>query len=137
MLPTITPNISLTPNYDGDPLGDYLASIKAIGRLSPVSKVLPSHEFVFENLRKRLVEIKRHHKERLEDALHALNSGKAISAYEVASKLHWYTGSWEKLSAWEKRAALMETLAHLEYLTRRNQVTKSTSGKKVYFSHAE
>ena len=138
VLPTITPNISLTPNYDGDPLGDYLVFDKAIGRLSPVSKVLPSHEFVFENLRKRLVEIKRHHKERLEDALHALNSGKAISAYEVASKLHWYTGSWEKLSAWEKRVALMETLAHLELPeARRNQVTKGTSGKKVYFSHAE
>ena len=134
VLPTITPNVSLTPNYAGDPLGDYLASIDAIGKLDSVSKVLPSHEFVFENLSNRLVEIKQHHQERLADTLQALNAGKVISAYEVASKLHWYTGSWEKLSAWEKRAALLETLAHLEYLARKNQVKKITRKKKVYFS---
>jgi glyoxylase-like metal-dependent hydrolase (beta-lactamase superfamily II) len=137
VLPTITPNVSLTPNYTGDPLGDYLASIEAIGKLNPVSKVLPSHEFVFDSLDERLVEINRHHQERLEDSLHALSSGKTIAAYEVASKLHWYTGSWQKLSAWEKRAALLETLAHLEYLVRRNQVMKNTKEKKVYFSRAE
>jgi len=137
VLPTITPNVSLTPNYAGDPLGDYLASIDAVGKLDPVSKVLPSHEFVFENLGQRLVEIKRHHEDRLEDALNALRSGKTVSAYEVASKLHWYTGSWEKLSPWEKRAALMETLAHLQYLALRKKVKKITRGKKVYFSRAK
>jgi len=136
VLPTITPNVSLTPNYEGDPLGDYLSSIEAVGKLNPVSQVLPSHEFVFENLHERLVEIKRHHKERLEDTLHALKSPKAVSAFEVASKLHWYTGSWEKLSAWEKRAALLETLAHLEYLVRKNQVVRTKKGKMVYFSRA-
>ena len=134
VLPTITPNVSLTPNYAGDPLGDYLASLEAIGKLNPVSKVLPSHEFVFENLDRRLEEIKQHHEDRLRDTLQSLNPGKSISAYEVASKLHWYTGSWVKLSAWEKRAALLETLAHLEYLVRKNQVRKITRRKKVYFS---
>lgn len=124
ILPTITPNVSLSPLYPGDPLGDYLESLNKIRSLD-VSIVLPSHEFIFSNLRERIEEIERHHEERLEDTLSALKGAReGLSGYDVASKLHWYTGSWEKLSAWEKRAALMETLAHLEYLKRRGKVAE-------------
>ena len=129
VLPTITPNVSLSPLYDGDPLGDYLNSLETL-REYDVTKVLPSHEYVFDNLPKRLGEIEKHHVERLQNTLDVVNSGNgAMSGYEVASKLRWYTGSWEKLSAWEKRAAVMETLAHLENLKRKGKITEAQEGE--------
>lgn len=128
VLPTITPNVSLSPLYEGDPLGDYIKSLEALKKIN-VSKVLPSHEYVFDNLQKRLEEIEEHHVARLQNTLDVVNSGNgAMSGYEVASKLHWYTGSWEKLTAWEKRAAVMETLAHLEHLKRNGKVTEAQEG---------
>ncbi|HZW57763.1 MAG TPA: MBL fold metallo-hydrolase [Nitrososphaerales archaeon] len=125
ILPTITPNVSLSPLYDGgDPLGDYLNSLEELRSLNP-TKILPSHEYIFSGLSDRIDEIEEHHRERLADALHALGGvGEASSAYRVSSKLRWYTGSWEALSPWEKRAALMETLAHLEYLKRKGKVAE-------------
>ena len=127
ILPTITPNVSLTPSYEGDPLGDYLHSLEMLKDYK-VSKVLPSHEFIFTDLKKRIGEIENHHKDRLASAIKALDDhAEGLSAYEVATKLDWYTGSWEKLSAWERRAAMMETLAHLEYLKRKGNVTEIQS----------
>jgi glyoxylase-like metal-dependent hydrolase (beta-lactamase superfamily II) len=127
ILPTITPNVSLGPFYRGDPLGDYLNSLETVDRLE-VETVLPSHEYIFSDLRKRVQEIKKHHEQRLNECLSVLednNEGRvAMSGYQVASKLHWYSGAWEKLGAWERRAALMETLAHLEYLKRKGKVTE-------------
>ncbi len=129
LLPTITPNVSLSPLYEGDPLGDYLSSLEVL-RPIRASRVLPSHEYVFDHLQKRLDEIEEHHAERLQNTLEVVSvGGRAMSGYEVASKLRWYTGSWEKLSAWEKRAAVMETLAHLEYLKRKGKITEAQVGE--------
>lgn len=129
VLPTITPNVSLSPLYEGgDPLGDYLRSLEQL-KVLKVKQVLPSHEYIFTNLSKRIEEIENHHKDRLDDTLSALDGTKeGISGYTVSSRMHWYTGSWEKLTPWEKRAALMETLAHLEYLKRRGQVAEIQEG---------
>ncbi len=127
ILPTITPNVSLGPFYRGDPLDDYLDSLDTVDRLD-AETVLPSHEYIFSDLHKRVQEIKNHHRERLNECLSVLenyNQGKvSMSGYQIASKLHWYSGMWEKLGAWERRAALMETLAHLEYLKRKGKVTE-------------
>ena len=139
VLPSITPNVSLSPLYKGgDPLGDYLSSLEELRPLD-VSKVLPSHEYIFTGLAARIDQIETHHRERLEDAVHVLEGGgDAVSAYHVASKLRWYAGSWDALSAWEKRAALMETLAHLEYLKRRGRVAEIQemldSSKSIVYS---
>lgn len=123
VLPTITPNVSLSPLYVGDPLGDYVKSLEILRPLK-VSKILPSHEYVFENLEKRLKEIEQHHTNRLQNTLDVVNSaGGPVSGYEVASMLRWYA-DWEKLNPWEKRAAVMETLAHLEHLKRNGKVAE-------------
>ncbi|MGI0090094.1 MAG: MBL fold metallo-hydrolase [Nitrososphaerales archaeon] len=137
VLPTITPNISLSPLYPGDPLGDYLRSLEFVKKLS-TRKVLPSHEFVFENLPRRVDEIGRHHEERLADVLNALGHGEMKTGYEVSTELHWHSGHWSMLSPWEKRSALTETLAHLEYLKRKNQIFEFQEGpgetKRVFYS---
>jgi glyoxylase-like metal-dependent hydrolase (beta-lactamase superfamily II) len=138
VLPTITPNVSLSPLYEADPLGDYLNSLNALKNVD-TSKILPSHEYVFNDLHERVVETEKHHSERLDDALGVLRlKKKPASGYEIASKLHWYAGSWEKLGPWEKRAAQMETLAHLDHLRRRKQIVRieegSNSEAKVLYS---
>lgn len=144
VLPRITPNISLTPNYDGDPLGEYLESIQSLKDIK-TNKVLPSHEYVFDSLTTRLNEIEKHHQERLADTMAAMGESQRsdgrMSAYEIALRLHWQPGSLDSLSAWQKRAAIMETLAHLEYLKRKRRITEvevseenNDMTKKVYYS---
>ena len=129
VLPMITPNVSLSPLYNGDPLGDYLNSLQLLKKIN-ASKVLPSHEYIFEDLPKRLEEIESHHVDRLQNTLDTVNSVRAAtSGYEVASKLRWFKGSFDKLTAWEKRAAVMETLAHLEYLRRKGKIVEVREGE--------
>ena len=70
VLPTITPNISLHPQQQGNPLGDYIASLKRLEELD-VEQVLPAHESQFTDLRKRLREIEQHHEERLDEMMAA------------------------------------------------------------------
>jgi len=126
VLPTITPNISFGPFNQGNPLRDYLNSLNRVDKLD-VDLVLPSHEYPFSNLSKRVQEIKIHHNERLDDALGVLrhmSEKVGLSGYEVASQLKWHSGPWESLGAWEKRAAIMETLAHLEYLSKNGSVLR-------------
>lgn len=123
ILPTITPNISLGPFYKGDPLGDYLNSLNLVDHLD-VETILPSHEYIFNDLHKRVQEIKNHHDQRLAETISVLQTNETMSGYQIASKLHWYSGTWEDLGPWERRAAVMETLAHLEYLKRQRKVTE-------------
>jgi glyoxylase-like metal-dependent hydrolase (beta-lactamase superfamily II) len=126
ILPTITPNISLGPFYMGDPLGDYLNSLDRVNQLD-VDLVLPSHEYVFSNLREKVQEIKAHHDERLNEAITLLRTTPEhlpMSGYWTASKLKWHSGPWDTLGPWERRAAVMETLAHLEYLKRRGKIVE-------------
>jgi glyoxylase-like metal-dependent hydrolase (beta-lactamase superfamily II) len=131
ILPTITPNVSLSPIYEGDPLGDYLRSLKNLKKLDP-KKILPSHEYVFEHLGKRIEEIEKHHEERLAEVMKALGEDMdESSGYEVAEKLIWSIGSFDKLSPWQKRAAITETLAHLEYLKRNGKVLEFHEGVAV------
>lgn len=119
ILPTITPNVSLGPRYKGNPLGDYLDSLKKLSNIQ-AGKVLPSHENIFTNLGERIAQIELHHEQRLNEAVLVLENsgsdGRGQSAFEIASKLHWNTAEWKDLTPWDKRAALMETLAHLQYL---------------------
>jgi glyoxylase-like metal-dependent hydrolase (beta-lactamase superfamily II) len=126
ILPRITPNVSLTQRDKGDPLGDYLLSLERLGKLN-TTEVLPSHEWVFTNLRKRIREIKDHHEARLTDALNIIEKAKpddGTSAYKVATMMKWYNGHWNDLSPWNRRAAIMETLAHLEYLKIRGRLVE-------------
>ena len=122
ILPKITPNVSLSPFYEGDPLGDYLRALYRLKKLNP-KKILPSHEYVFENLGRRIEEIVRHHEERLGEVMDILGRrSESSTGYDVAKELNWSVGSFLKLTPWQKSAAISETLAHLEYLKRKGKV---------------
>jgi glyoxylase-like metal-dependent hydrolase (beta-lactamase superfamily II) len=114
VLPTITPNVSLHPQQQGNPLGDYIASLERLEDLD-VKTVLPAHEYTFTDLHGRLRGIELHHKERLDEMLAVIGRGPR-TAYYVASKVKWATGDFSTFSSWMQRAALGETLSHLDYL---------------------
>jgi glyoxylase-like metal-dependent hydrolase (beta-lactamase superfamily II) len=121
ILPTISPNVSLHPQSEEDPLGDYLRSLARLRDL-PTKKVLPAHEYSFVGLARRIGELEEHHRVRLGEMVAAIAGG-ADTAYAVARQATWATGKFDDFNAWMRRAAVGETLSHLRYLANGGQLT--------------
>jgi glyoxylase-like metal-dependent hydrolase (beta-lactamase superfamily II) len=134
ILPTIFPNVGLHPQSGDNPLGDYLDSLKVCGQLD-VDLVLPAHEEVFTDLKKRIGELYHHQEERKEAILGALKDG-GSTAYEISHHLSWIvngvTLSYIELSSLDKRLAVMSALAHLEPLRNGGEVER-TSKEGIFF----
>jgi glyoxylase-like metal-dependent hydrolase (beta-lactamase superfamily II) len=110
VLPGITPNVSLLPFGDPNPLGTYLASLDAAAVL-PVTQAYPGHREPFAHYAERVQAIRAHHEERLRK-MELLVEAPA-TGYEVCRTLFG-----NKLSVHQLRFALSETIAHLLYLER-------------------
>jgi glyoxylase-like metal-dependent hydrolase (beta-lactamase superfamily II) len=108
VLPGITPNVSLLPFGDPNPLATYLMSLQDVSQLT-VEQALPGHREPFKNYNERIGSIQRHHKTRL--ALIEQRLSKPITAYELCCSLFG-----DRLSMHQLRFALSETLAHVIYL---------------------
>ncbi len=121
VLPGISPNISLHPQQEGNPLADYIESLEKVKALG-IRKGLAAHEHIIEDLPKRIDELEKHHRDRLDEMLAAITRG-AETAYDVGAAIVWATGTFDTFSPWQKRAAVTETLAHLEYARSRGMVT--------------
>jgi len=134
VLPTITPNVSLHPQQQGNPLGDYIASLERLEELD-VEQVLPAHEYSFTDLKARLRSIELHHRDRLGEMMAAIGRSQR-TAYEVAAKVQWATGSFDTFSSWMQRAALGETIAHLDYLVLEGQLAKFMQDGVQYYKRA-
>lgn len=126
LLPRITPNISLWPGCDPDPLATYLKTLDKMASL-PVRKVFPSHGPVFETYGQRIKELKVHHQKRLKEIKDMLENKK--NATEVCFQLFG-----DNLSIHNLRFALAETLAHLEYLCNRGEVDRKEQEGIWYYS---
>jgi glyoxylase-like metal-dependent hydrolase (beta-lactamase superfamily II) len=125
LLPTITPHIAQFME-DMDPLRDYLNSLERTEKLD-VEVVLPAHEETFTNHRKRIEQLKDHHKQRLTEIMDGLKAG-SLTAYTLASKVHWNVNykSWEEFPPFQKYLALGETVAHLNLLKQKGLVRRNT-----------
>lgn len=130
VLPGITPNVSVWPESDPNPLQAYLTSLPRIAEL-PARLVLPGHREPLSNLRERCAEIIAHHDERLA-AMQAL-AGAGQTAYQVSMEAFPLT----KLTAHQVRFAMAETLAHLVYLESRGRVRSIVRDDVVVFSNVE
>jgi len=119
LLPKISPNIGLHPQSSADPLGDYLESLRRIGRLA-IETVLPAHGEPFTDPAGRIDEISRHHGERKEALLRAAR-GAPCSGWELADRL--FHGAMER-NVFQKRLALQETLAHCQSLAQEGRLSK-------------
>lgn len=131
VLPTITPNVSIHSQTLGSPLTDYMRSLELLEDLD-VEIVLPAHEFEIFDLKKRLREIESHHKMRLDEMEKCVDAG-GSTAWEVAGRVKWTTGSLAEFEPWVQRSAVGETLAHLEYLYEVGRLAKVIRDKTHYW----
>jgi glyoxylase-like metal-dependent hydrolase (beta-lactamase superfamily II) len=122
VLPRITANVSLHPQSDSNPLGDYLASLERLRKYAG-SPALPGHQWRFDHLGERIDQIAEHHERRL-DSTEALVAAGAETVWEVATRLEW-SRPWDQIQGFMRRAAVGETHAHLVALERRGRLVAS------------
>ena len=134
VLPDITPNITGVLGREGNALKDYLRSLERVEALE-TRLVLPGHRSVFNDLGKRVEELRAHHERRLAEVLAALARGPA-TVYEIASKLSWDVPypDWDAFPPYEKFFAVGEAKAHVKFLVERGQVeeTYGRGGLRIY-----
>jgi glyoxylase-like metal-dependent hydrolase (beta-lactamase superfamily II) len=135
ILSVITPNISLPPASDSNPLDDFIKSLHTVRNLS-VNYVLPAHESIFSNLSKRVDEILQHHEVRNTEILQALQTT-AMTAYQISHLIKWmpeFGGvKFNDLKTWDKRAAVSETLAHLKAMNVHGKVNSERQDSLIYY----
>ena len=132
VLPKITSHVALYSYRNHDPLGEYLSSLDKVQNLD-VDTILPGHEWVFNDLKPRVQQLKVHHRNRLDEMKETLEDGPQ-TVYDVGSKVHWDSRPWPKMTFWTKRMAATETFAHLFYLEKSGEVKRETRKDTWYFN---
>jgi len=123
VLPRISPIVGVWPQQpDGDPLGDFLASLQKLKTLPADSLVLPSHGLPFGgrsegSLHARCDDLARHHEKRLGHLRAA--AGEPRTALHLARTLFR-----RELDAQQVGFAVGETLAHANYLVARGEMVR-------------
>src|SRR5262249_54981323 len=87
VLDPITPSVGFSRPNLGNPLGDFLASLRKVAALE-ADLVLPAHGEPFRGLKQRVDVLLAHHDHREAAALAALTNGPASGA-QVAAQLPW------------------------------------------------
>jgi glyoxylase-like metal-dependent hydrolase (beta-lactamase superfamily II) len=129
----ITPNIQCWTD-DDNPLAKYLTSLDKVYDLD-VDLVLPGHRRLFKDHRKRINELKDHHRRRADEVLSILDSGPR-HAFQVASKMTWDITyeSWEAFPLMQKWFATGEAIAHLRYIEDLGHVSRTIESGITLFS---
>ena len=133
VLPTITPSIGFEPAQADQPLSDFLASLAKV-RAMPDLRLLPAHGAVTGSTHTRIDELLAHHDQRLALCLASVVAGRE-TAYDVAVDLPWtrHARRMDDLDVFNAALASMETMAHLDLLAARGEITRTRSdGVNVY-----
>jgi glyoxylase-like metal-dependent hydrolase (beta-lactamase superfamily II) len=128
----ITPNISYWEDFNS--LKEYLKSLDKIYELE-VNLTLPGHREFPGDVKRRIVEIKKHHENRLKEIIEALRSG-TKNAWQIARYVTWDIkyNNWEEIPAVQKWFIISETLAHLKFLEDEGVVTKESENGIIKWS---
>lgn len=119
LLPRITTNISVgATNPDSNPLGQFLDSIARFKELPKDTLVLPSHGKPFRGLHARIGALEKHHQERLEELL------AAIDQRSTARELMPVLFTRPLLDPHQVMFAMGETIAHLNYLEHSHRIQR-------------
>lgn len=132
ILDSITPNISGWAQ-ENDPLGDFEASLDKVAAYD-IRLVLPGHRNPITDHRRRIGELKEHHRVRTQEVADILAHGEH-SAYQVASRMTWDISysRWEDFPVPQQWFATGEALAHLLHLERMGTAARTRRGETVYF----
>jgi hypothetical protein len=100
-----------------------------------IELVLPGHRGIFKNCKERIQELKRHHRNRLEEIISILGKG-GLNAFQVASKMSWdiLSDSWDLFPVSQKWFATGEAIAHLKYLKEKGRIRSEMRKQKTVFS---
>lgn len=129
----ITPNITVWPEME-DSLKEYLSNLEKVYPLD-VNLVLPGHRSIWDNHKGRIRELLKHHQDRSNEILSALEEGEK-TPFQIAPYVTWDVeyGSWKKFPPSQKWFAVGETLAHLKYLEEEGKIQRKTKKDKIAFS---
>ncbi len=135
VLPVITPNISLQPDSEDNPLGDFIGSMDMLKQLD-VDMVLPGHEYNFTDLKARIDEITRHHEQRSSEIIMTIES-EPKTAFKISTEITWMLDfgglRFAELAPWDRRMAILETMAHLKAMEVGGKVEKLTRNDINYY----
>ncbi|MCQ6558533.1 MBL fold metallo-hydrolase [Paenibacillus mendelii] len=128
VLPDITPNVSIVPGEDEDPLQCFIDSLNEL-RHYEVELAFPGHRAPFNDFRGRIDELIAHHKRRL-DAIVELLRETPGTGYDMCMRLFG-----ERISGntHHLRFAMSETLAHLIHLERAGQIKSDLRGDYITY----
>lgn len=132
ILGKITPNITQW-RLGEDVLGDFLQNLDKIAALE-ISTVLPGHRSILTDCSRRILELKSHHKTRLDDIVNILKFEKMNTA-QVASHMRWDLSykAWDEFPWGQKLFATGEAMSHLCYLVVTGVLAMNTINGIVYF----
>ncbi|MBW4081107.1 MBL fold metallo-hydrolase [Paenibacillus sp. S150] len=130
VLPQISPNVSLQPGSDPQPLRTFMEGLRELRSLR-VGQAFPGHREPFTGFAGRADSLLAHHEERL-DRTAALLAGGPLSGFAVCEALFRSRVS----SAHQMRFAMSEALAHLAELVRREraEIIQPASGGVTMFA---
>jgi len=113
LLPKISTNVSVwSVDPNGDPLEQFLTSIRAYRALPADTLILPSHGLPFRGAHERVAALEQHHADRLAELEASLSAAKApLAAFDVLETLFR-----RKLDTHQTTFAMGEAIAHLHYL---------------------
>ncbi len=133
ILGDITPNISAWDDAE-NPLKIYLQSLDKVYRME-IELLLPGHRRIVSDCRGRILELKKHHEERLQEVASIIKTIGPGSAYEVAAQMEWDidTRIWEHFPATQKWFAIGEAIAHVRYLEDAGTVRRKQQNDTVLF----
>lgn len=119
LLPGISANIGVYPTEpEADPLAEWLHSTRGFAPHARMDHlVLPGHKLPFSGLPFRLIQMAENHESALDRLLAHLSTPKTASQCFIPLFKREITGSQYGL-------ALVETVAHLNYLLKRGQVSR-------------
>jgi len=128
----ITPNISYWKDFES--LEEYLKSLNRIYELE-VNFTLPGHREFRGDVRRRIIEIKKHHEKRLGEVVESLRGG-VKNAWQIAQYVTWDVkySSWEEIPAFQKWFIIGETIAHLHFLEKEGVVAREFENGSIRWS---
>ncbi len=133
VLGDITPNIA-TWSDDGDPLADYLASLRKVKPLE-VALCLPGHRTPVADFQGRVEALIEHHRERADEVFDILTNGPG-NAYDIAGQMTWSIRArcWEEFPVMQRWFATGEAIAHLRFLEGEGRVNRLDGDDEIVFS---
>jgi glyoxylase-like metal-dependent hydrolase (beta-lactamase superfamily II) len=130
VMPHITPNVSIVPGEDGDPLDAFLGSLQELANYE-VQLAFPGHRDPFSDFHGRILELQQHHIRRLDKMVRMLEE-EPLTAFGMCEALF---GNRLNGNAHQLRFAMSETLAHLVYLERQARIS-SDEREGIYYYFA-